>query len=101
MRATSFEFVQVWPKKIFTPNRDGINDEINFLFENPKLSVLTGKVYDIHGAYVADLAPGADPFTSLVWDGKGKGGGSVRKGIYIFQIKCEGKVYNGTVVVAR
>jgi len=100
LRATAFEFVQLWPRRIFTPNGDGINDTVNFIFENPKLSVVSGKIYDIHGAYVADIAPG-DDITSLVWDGKDKSGSYSRKGIYIYQIKCEGKVYNGTVVVAR
>ncbi|MBN1385258.1 MAG: gliding motility-associated C-terminal domain-containing protein, partial [Elusimicrobia bacterium] len=100
LRATEFELIQVWPRKTFTPNGDGINDEINFVFENPKESVVYGCIYDITGAFVADLNWGGDN-SSLKWDGKERNGNVVREGVYIYQIKSEGKIINGTVVLVK
>lgn len=100
LRASSFEVSTIWPKKTFTPNGDGINDTINFVFENPKDSPLSGKVFNLQGAFVSDLTVGSDG-SSLVWDGKENGGAPVPKGVYIYQIEVEGKNLNGTIVVAR
>lgn len=101
LRATSFELVQIWPKKTFTPNGDGVNDEINFNFENPKESVVTGKIFDILGGYVSDMSAGINGSWSLKWDGKDSGGSYAEKGVYIYQIEADGKIINGTIVVAR
>ncbi|MFH1379226.1 MAG: hypothetical protein ABII23_02995 [bacterium] len=101
LRATSFELVQIWPTKTFTPNGDGINDEINFNFENPKESVVTGKIFDITGGYVADLKTGLNGSWSLLWDGKDRSGSYAPKGVYIYQIEADGKIINGTIIVAR
>lgn len=97
---SEFKLSRISPAKVFTPNGDGINDEVNFVFENPGESIVTGSVYDIAGAYVADLAWSGDN-VSLKWDGRDRGGSFAREGIYVYQIKAEGKVINGTVVVAR
>lgn len=85
--------------RMITPNGDGLNDEAIFNFDNPKDSAYSGKIYDAAGAYVADMKPG--PLTdSLAWDGKA-GGRAVPGGVYIYQIRAEGKVFNGTLVVVR
>ncbi len=100
LQANSFEIVQTWPKKIFTPNGDGINDEMNFLYNNPKEVPVSGEIFTLKSAKVATLSPGKDG-SSLLWNGKDDDGQDVPKGVYVYQIKADGKTYNGTVVVAR
>lgn len=90
----------VYPR-IFTPNGDGANDKVSFNFDNPEEAPIDGKVFDITGAQVANLATGRDPTSQLLWDGKDIDGHTVPAGIYLYQIEFRGKVATGTVVVAR
>ncbi|MEK7745086.1 MAG: gliding motility-associated C-terminal domain-containing protein, partial [Elusimicrobiota bacterium] len=85
--------------RIFTPNNDGKNDVVLFLFDNPRKALVEGVIYDLRGARVASMTPGLQPDT-LMWDGR-MDGRTVTSGVYIYQIKAEGKTFNGTVVVAR
>ncbi len=87
--------------KVITPNGDGINDTVVFTFDNPLGSAVLGKIYDIRGGFVADLAPGPIAGSSLKWDGRAGNGGVVSQGVYIYQIRAEGKTFTGTVVVVR
>ncbi|OGR45575.1 MAG: hypothetical protein A2X35_04295 [Elusimicrobia bacterium GWA2_61_42] len=102
MRPQSFSITQTVPRKIFTPNGDGIWDEFNIIYENPGgLAITSAKVYDLSGAEVATLRPGTyNSEASLAWDGK-KSGSKAPAGIYIYQFKAGDKYYNGTVVLAR
>ncbi|MEK7287426.1 MAG: hypothetical protein AAB091_02540, partial [Elusimicrobiota bacterium] len=86
--------------KIITPNGDGWNDSVIFRFENPKTVEVTGKVFDLTGAFVGSMKQGPEENT-LLWDGTDGEGRVARGGIYIFQIEAAGKVFSGTVVVAR
>lgn len=98
-RAEGFSFnPKNMSHKIFTPNGDNLNDKVTFFFDNPNDSEVTGKIYDLTGAFVADMALITE---TLVWDGKDSSGVVVPAGVYVYQIKGEGKTYNGTVVVAR
>jgi len=104
-RATEFTILNVIPK-IITPNGDGVNDYVQITYEKPDGDdvSITGKVYDIRGAYVNFMAQGNESSNtsgSLMWDGTYDGSGVVPSGVYIYQIEVGGKVYNGTVVVAR
>ncbi|MFH1725545.1 MAG: hypothetical protein ABII00_13130 [Elusimicrobiota bacterium] len=85
--------------RVITPNNDNKNDAVIFLFDNPAGSAVEGKVYDLRGAYVAPMTAGPQPDT-LQWDGR-MNGTVVTSGVYIYQIKGEGKTFNGTIVVAR
>jgi hypothetical protein len=102
IRPQSFRVTQTVPRKIFTPNGDGVWDEFNILYENPEgLEISGAKVYDLSGAEVASLRPGNyNSEASLAWDGR-KSGGKAPAGIYIYQFKAGDKIYNGTVVLAR
>jgi hypothetical protein len=93
----------VFPR-IFTPNGDGINDEVLFAIDNPKASSIEGKIYDVGGNEVADLKPagaGAPTPDTLSWNGRDRNGTLARSGVYIYLIKGEGKSITGTVVVAK
>ncbi|MDT8287253.1 MAG: hypothetical protein RQ748_09105, partial [Elusimicrobiales bacterium] len=51
IRPSSFRITQTVPRKIFTPNGDGIWDEFNIVYDNPEgLSISDAKVYDLSGA---------------------------------------------------
>ncbi|MBI4676477.1 MAG: gliding motility-associated C-terminal domain-containing protein [Elusimicrobia bacterium] len=101
LRDLGFNFdVSGVTNKVITPNGDGLNDTVVFVFDNPKDSGFSGKVFDAKGAYVSEMRPGPLSRNSLMWDGKSNGG-AVSRGVYIYQIKAEDKVHNGTVVVIR
>ena len=51
-------------------------------------------------AVVAEMRRGTQIGDTLTWDGKANGR-TVPRGVYIYQIKSEDKVFNGTVVVIR
>jgi hypothetical protein len=96
----SLTLTRVAPR-IITPNGDGANDKARFEFDNPEDLPVTGEVYNLAGARVADLKGGSDPASLLLWDGKDVDGKVVAGGIYIYQIEFQGKTATGTVVVAR
>ncbi|MBL0058653.1 MAG: hypothetical protein IPP35_06015 [Elusimicrobia bacterium] len=93
----------VFPR-IFSPNGDGANDVVYFVVQNPNGSSLEGRVIDMSGADVGTLRPGgagAPTPDSLMWDGRDKSGQIVPAGVYIYQIKGEGKTITGTIVAAH
>jgi len=92
--------VREMSNKVITPNGDGLNDYVVFTLDNPRYSALSGKIYDLTGAFVAEMRPGAEIGYTLKWDGKA-GGSAVPRGVYVYQIKSEGKTFNGTIVVIR
>jgi len=85
--------------RVITPNGDGRNDVTIMIFDNPKGTSVSGRIYDLRGAFVADMAAGPQP-DSLQWDGK-MNGTVVTSGVYVYQVKGDGKTFNGTFVVAR
>ncbi len=99
-RSPGVTMTKVYPK-IISPNGDGWNDKAVFEFDNPQLLPLSGKVYDITGAFVADMAFGRVPDSTLVWDGKDSAGSTVPGGIYVYQVDTGNGATTGTVVVAR
>ena len=85
--------------RLITPNGDGKNDTMVFIFDNPQEQEVKGRIYDMRGALVARMKPGPVG-NSVIWDAKA-GGQAVPGGVYIYQIEAQGKVYNGTVAVIR
>lgn len=99
----SLDKAAVFPQ-IFSPNGDGINDLIYFVIENPKQSEVSGKIIGMGGADVGVLRPagaGAPTADTLMWDGRDTSGKIVPPGVYIYQIRGEGKTITGTMVIAR
>ena len=86
--------------RIITPNGDGRNDLLIISYvPGPDTAVVSGKIYDLKGGYVADMLAGLEADT-LTWDGK-MNGRAVVGGVYAYEIKGGGKNFTGTVVVAR
>ncbi|MFC2061143.1 fibronectin type III domain-containing protein [Elusimicrobiota bacterium] len=106
-RADSFAIISSYPEKVFTPNGDGWNDYFEVICANPYDSDVKGKIYDVNGAYVADMEETgqiSDENLSLRWDGRKSDGSVADSGIYIYQIEASGrdsKIINGTVVIAK
>lgn len=85
--------------RAITPNGDGLNDTAVFIFDNPRDSAFSGKIFDLGGAFVANMVPGPTDNT-LQWDGKANGR-PVSGGAYVYQIRAEEKTFNGTLLVIR
>ncbi len=104
----TFEIVGIQPDKIFTPKTEYTN-YIEFKYVNPKEARVTGKIYDLTGAEVANMERGdtgtvGDRSGSFRWDGKYDDGIYASGGVYIYQFEVTGaeeKVVNGTVVIGR
>jgi gliding motility-associated-like protein len=97
--ATEFTLNKVYPR-IFTPNNDGLNDVVNFEYANPNEKGVVCRIFDIRGALVRQLDIGQTE-TSFAWDGKDEKGRVAPSGVYIYQLEGEGKVVNGTVILAK
>lgn len=86
--------------RVVTPNGDGLNDHIIFSYDpGPRNVQARGRIYDMTGAFVADMTPGLVPNT-VVWNGM-MNGRAASSGVYVYKIEGDGKTYTGTVVVAR
>lgn len=86
--------------RFITPNNDGKNDSVTFTFGTNSLSAeLSGKIFDMHFGFVADLVPGINTDT-LKWDAKSNGS-VVKSGVYMYRLEAEGQSWTGTVVVIR
>lgn len=97
---TGVSLTRVYPR-IISPNQDGWNDKVIFEFDNPTLAPLSGKIYDLNDAFVAELSAGPSTGSTLLWDGKDAGGKVVPGGIYLYQMGVGAEAASGTVVVAR
>jgi hypothetical protein len=86
--------------RVITPNGDGLNDQVIFTYDpGPRNAQVRGRIYDVTGAFVAEMTPGLVPNT-IVWNGK-MNGRAASSGVYVYKIEGDGKTYTGTVVVAR
>jgi len=97
--ATEFTLNKVYPR-IFTPNNDGLNDVVNFEYANPNNKGVVCRIFDVRGALVRQLDIGQTE-TSFAWDGKDEKRKVAPSGVYIYQLEGEGKVINGTVILAK
>ena len=92
----------VYPRTV-TPNGDGVNDLVFFLFENPTGAPASGTIYDLRSAKVADVQNrdifGGD--TVLAWDGRDGSGNPVAGGLYLYKISVGDRSFTGSIAVAR
>ncbi|OGS25774.1 MAG: hypothetical protein A2297_08530 [Elusimicrobia bacterium RIFOXYB2_FULL_48_7] len=104
MNAADLTFYDVMPK-IITPNGDGSNDRAFFKYDNPRGAQVTVKIFDMTGSLARTLDNSTEssnvPGGYIYWDGADRNGDTVNPGTYIYQVEGEGKVFNGTVIVAR
>ncbi|MFQ3675561.1 MAG: gliding motility-associated C-terminal domain-containing protein, partial [Endomicrobiia bacterium] len=89
-------------KRIITPNNDGYNDEINFVYIVG--TYLVGEIYDLNGKKVADMKQ--KDSNILYFDGKNNNGDYVLPGVYVYHITAKTgstnlkeKSFTGTIVV--
>lgn len=90
--------------RLITPNGDGKNDTFIFRYYNPKDSAVTGRIFTLSGAQVAEMkllnTSPAGYFYDLEWN-PNSGSEKAPGGVYIYQIEAENSVYTGTIVVIR
>jgi hypothetical protein len=75
--------------KVFSPNGDGVNDQVEIHFALFKVDGATPTVtlYDLAGRRVATLAaPATKPLLSFRWDGRNDQGKLVPPGTYLLQV---------------
>lgn len=98
--------------RVITPNGDLRNDELFICFGNPSDSEVETRIFTLWGAEVARVSQirsqleGCPRLTTgardqhAKWDGRSHGS-FVKSGVYIYQVKAEGRTYSGTLLVVR
>jgi len=84
----------------FTPNGDGINDEVTFNFE--KLGVIDPmlKLFDVSGRMITTIKQRSG--YKFVWNGKDRFGNPAQPGVYLYLLQDQDKtIANGYIVLAR
>lgn len=84
----------------FTPNDDGINDNVTFNFE--KLGVIDPilKLFDVSGRVINTINDRSG--YELIWDGRDHYGNPAQPGVYLYLLQDHDKtIANGYVVLAR
>ena len=84
---------------VFTPNNDGINDEVKIRFVTFKVETAAPQVeiYDIQGRKIAALNETSDGRTrTFTWAGRDLLGALVPPGIYLCRISLEAEVGEDT-----
>jgi hypothetical protein len=98
-------------RRVISPNGDGKNDIAVFCFDNPEDSAVSGSIYSLLGAHVADMNAKVSPalsgctqtgfkVQSMTWDGKADNA-TVRSGVYIYKLRAEETNFTGSILVVR
>lgn len=93
-----FKLLEVKPR-ILTAGRDGFNDRVTFSFVEPS-SKLRLKIFSLDGRAVEEINYISDGTGILAWDAK-SAGSTVAPGVYIYQLEADGRIFSGSIVVAR
>ena len=92
--------LQISPQT-FTPNGDGVNDEVEVRFALYKVDAAAPRVrvFDLLGREVAGFTPAASGALQYFrWDGRDPGGNIVPPGIYLCQIDAMAEAGAGEVL---
>ena len=81
---------------VFTPNYDGINDDIDFTMGNDFVDCSTISVYNRWGALVFQSEEGFP-----IWDGRTFVGEPCQEGVYFYRLDVNGTSYTGYVTLLR
>jgi|GEM_PF-3545940 len=86
----------------FSPNGDGKAEETTLLLMLDSPKNLTVRIYDLKGRPVRTLIENELSYgNGIVWDGKDEQGRPCPVGIYVYQLKMDGQVKSGTVVLSK
>ncbi|HBU70446.1 MAG TPA: hypothetical protein DEE98_08730 [Elusimicrobia bacterium] len=98
--AEYFAVSKVEPK-VFSPDETDLSfSRVKITVDNPNYSEISSAIYNIDGESIKDSLP-RETETVLYWDGKDRDGNIVSSGVYFYQIEADGKIFSGSVVVAR
>lgn len=97
--SAEFELIGVKPRVITAGRADGFNDRVIFSFVEPD-EKLTLRIFTLDGRKIEEINYGAAGTERLVWNA-GAAGAMVSPGVYIYQLEADGKVFSGSLVVAR
>ncbi len=85
----SYDDVKVYPD-IFTPNNDGVNDEVTFSYYLNKPSYVTIKVFTITGKLVKEVLAHSYKnkgfHSDVTWDGT-TDGIKLKRGVYLYKVE--------------
>ena len=78
----------------FTPNGDGLNDEVLVTYDIVNLTggaLVSVEIYDLSGRRVKKIYSGLDPSRRYqrAWDGTDEGGAKVLPGIYMMRVEID------------
>ncbi|PKN02124.1 MAG: hypothetical protein CVU77_01505 [Elusimicrobia bacterium HGW-Elusimicrobia-1] len=94
-----FRLVDVKPRVLTPGGSSGFNDRVIFSFVEPD-EKLTLRIFTLDGRKIEEIDYGAAGTERLVWNACAAGS-MVSPGVYIYQLEADGKVFSGTLVVAR
>lgn len=83
-------------EKIITPNGDGIQDSVTFIFGD-RTDNIKVDIFDINGHRVRTV----NSNVTLQWDGRDDSGNVVESGVYIYQYRIDGTLVSGVIAVAK
>ena len=97
-RVGSFNFNQAGvSNRVVTPNGDGKNDDVVFVYDNPRGALVRVRILDRRGRVVAADLPQGPVTDSKVW----APAATVPGGVYIYQVESEGTTFSGTIVIVK
>lgn len=84
----------------FSPNGDGIKDEVFFAYTLSVASKVTLKIYSLQGDEVLTVfnAQQSAGEQSISWNGNDRSGSKVSNGLYIFRLEAEGADHRNDVI---
>jgi len=89
---------------VVSPNGDGINDEVLFIFRADVGTSPRVEIFDLRGRQLRDLSNDIQHEGRIVrvrLDGRDGSGNDLSPGAYIYQAKTDTFKFNGVILIAR